>query len=391
MTDRRWYKLWLKGTVMKFDSELWTVDLWGFEVWRVAALTLSIFAGYFGAKLLELAFAFLGKRASARDGAIVASMAKALTSSLSLLGLAMGVRVGVLFLDLEPRLFVVATTIGSVLVVIAIGWVLFNLVEVPATIYQRWSERQDSKLSSMLEPMIRTTLRISVVVLTLVQIAQVISDKPITSIIAGLGIGGLAFALAAQDSLKHLFGSVVIFADRPFEVGDRLVIDGHDGPVEEVGFRSTRIRTLDGHLVTIPNGELVNKCIQNISKRPYIRRICNVTITYDTPPEKIERAVEILREVLDHHEGMDEEFPARVFFNDFNSASLNIIVIYWYHPPAYWDYLAFCQKFNLEVFRRFGEEGIEFAFPTQTLYLAGDPKRPLNVGINELDSLPDES
>jgi len=214
-------------------------------------------------------------------------------------------------------------------------------------------------------------------------VAQVVSDKPVSSILAGLGIGGLAFALAAQDSLKHLFGSVVIFADRPFEVGDRLVVDGHDGPVEEVGFRSTRLRTLDGHLVTIPNGELVNKSIKNISKRPYIRRLCNFTITYDTPPDKVERAVAIIKELLDNHEGMHPDFPPRVYFNDFNSASLNLFVIYWYHPPAYWDFLAFGERFNLAVFRRFGEEGIDFAFPTQTLYLAGDEKRPLNIGLNE--------
>jgi len=163
----------------------------------------------------------------------------------------------------------------------------------------------------------------------------------------------------------------MIFADRPFDVGDRVVVDGHDGPVEHVGLRSTRIRTLEGHLVTVPNGELANKTIHNIGKRPYIRKIMNVTITYDTPPEKVERAVEILREIFDQHEGMDENFPPRVYFNDFNADSLNIIVIFWYHPPAYWDFLDFCERVNLEIFRRYNAEGIDFAFPTQTLFLAG--------------------
>jgi MscS family membrane protein len=107
----------------------------------------------------------------------------------------------------------------------------------------------------------------------------------------------------------------------------------------------------------------------------------NVTITYDTPPEKVERAVAVLRELLENHEGMDAEFPPRVYFNEFNNDSLNIIAIYWYHPPQYWDYLAFSQRLNLEIVRRFADEGIDFAFPTQTLYqtlyLAGDPQRPL--------------
>jgi MscS family membrane protein len=235
----------------------------------------------------------------------------------------------------------------------------------------------------MLVPVIRKSLRITVVILVLVQIIQILSDKPITSIIAGLGIGGIAIALAAQDSIKNIFGSLVLFTDKPFELGDRVVVDGHDGPIEEVGLRSTKIRTLDGHLVTVPNGELANKTIQNIGKRPYIKRIADITITYDTPPEKVDRALEILKELLGNHEGMKEDFPPRIFFNDFNAASLNLRVMYWYHPPDYWAYMDFTERFNKEVFRCFNEEGIDFAFPTQTLYIAGDASRPLSIGIGK--------
>ena len=134
--------------------------------------------------------------------------------------------------------------------------------------------------------------------------------------------------------------------------------------------RSTRIRTLDGHLVTVPNGELANKMIRNISKRPYIKRVANITVTYDTPPEKVELAIQIILEYLDgHNEKMHPDFPNRVFFNNFNDCSLNILVIYWFAPPAYWDFLEFDQQFNMHVLSRFNEEGIEFAFPTRTLYL----------------------
>jgi len=146
-----------------------------------------------------------------------------------------------------------------------------------------------------------------------------------------------------------------------------------------VGMRSTRIRTLSGHVVTIPNGELANKAIENISRRPYIKRVANITVTYDTPPEKVERAVAILKEILDAQpEKLHPDFPTRVFFDDFNAASLNIVVMYWFVPPEYWAFRAFDHAFNMEVLKRFNEEGIEFAFPTQTLYLAGDPNRPLN-------------
>ena len=272
------------------------------------------------------------------------------------------------------------STLSSILLSLAVGYMVYWLVDVPTKWLAKTAGKTESKLDDMLVPIIRKSLRVTVVVLLMVQIAQILSDKPLTSIIAGLGIGGLALALAAQDTVKNFFGSLVLFVDKPFEMGDRIVVDGHDGPVTEVGLRSTKIRTLEGHVVTVPNGELANKAIQNIGKRAHIRRIVDLTITYDTPSKKIDRALEIVKEILDDHEGMDNEFPPRVFFNEFNAASLNIRALYWYHPPNYWDFMAFSERFNKEVFRRFNEEGIDFAFPTQTLYLAGDPSRPLGVG-----------
>lgn len=363
---------------------LTTTELLGVELWRFIALTSAIFLGYTAGKIG--AFLLMRWEMGMRDSReILAICLNSISQTLSFLGIVVGLRLGLLFIPMEAGVASVVLTVTQILLIIAIGFTFFKLVDVPYKIYLRWSAKTDSKLTDMLAPILRASMRIAVVVLTLVQVAQTLSDQPITSIIAGLGIGGLAIALAAQDSIKHIFGSFVIFTDRPFEVGDRLVIDGHDGPVESVGFRSTRIRTLEGHLVTIPNGELVNKNIHNISKRPFIRRILNVTITYDTPPDKVDRAVEVIKEILANHEGMREDMPPRVLFNDFNAASLNILVIYWYFPADFWAYMAFTERFNKELLRRFGEEGIDFAFPSQTLYLAGDRNRPLNVGIQDID------
>lgn len=356
-------------------------DFLGMEVWRILALVVTLFMGFFLGKIGSLALLKTSVALEESKQHLGSIVCCALGRSITFVAIALGIRTGILFLNLPDDFIRLFNTAASVLIVVAIGWTFFNLVDVPYTLYKRWAQKKQSKLTDMISPMLRSSLRIAVVILTIVQVAQVLSDKPITSVIAGLGIGGLAIALAAQDSLKHLFGSIVIFADRPFEVGDRLQIDGVDGPVVEVGFRSTKIRTLDGHLVTIPNGELVNKNILNVTKRPYIRRTLNVTITYDTPPHKVEEAVAIIKDLLKDHEGMDPEFPPRVLFNDFNSTSLNILVIYWYHPPDFWKYMAFTERFNLELLKRFGEAGIDFAFPTQTLHLAGDPKRPLEVGL----------
>ena len=269
----------------------------------------------------------------------------------------------------------------QVLITLAIAHALWVLVEVPNQLFARLAKKTDSKLDDMLAPLIGRSLRTVIVVFTLIHMAQHISGRELGAILASLGIGGLAVALAAQDTIKNFFGSMVILFDKPFELGDRISVDGFDGPVQEVRLRSTRIRTLEGHLVTIPNGEMANKSIRNIAKRPHIRNILSITVTYDTPLEKMRQAKAILEDIFKDHQGMRPDYPARVYFKDFNDASLGFFIIYWFHPPAYWDYLAFTEQVNFAILERFNEAGIEFAFPTQTLYLAGDPNRPLNMNL----------
>jgi MscS family membrane protein len=357
------------------------LEILGNSLWRIMSLfgivLISLVLGRIAKAVLQKA----GVRCENGNRVIMATTLKAISRGAVFLLAAAGISVGLEVLQLKAWVADVSDTVSSVLLSVGIGYFLYWLVDVPTSWFMRVAGKTETRLDDMLVPIVRKSLRVTVVILVLVQIAQTLSNKPITSIIAGLGIGGLALALAAQDTVKNFFGSVVLFVDKSFEMGDRIVVDGQDGSVEEVGFRSTKIRTLDGHLVTVPNGELANKMIRNIGKRPYIKRIANLTVTYDTPPQKIERAIEIVKEILHEHEGMHPDFPPRVYFDEFNAASLNIIVFYWYHPPDYWAYMDFSERFNKEVFRRFGEEGIEFAFPTQTLYLAGDPARPLTIGV----------
>jgi MscS family membrane protein len=263
----------------------------------------------------------------------------------------------------------VCTTIA----VLATGWFIYRLVDVVEHFLRRWTSRTDTTLDDQIVPLIRKTLRVFVVVIVALFVAQNIFHWNIGALVAGLGIGGLAVALAAQSALSNLFGSVTIFADRPFVMGDWVKIQGYEGFIEEVGFRSTRIRGLDGHLVTIPNSVVASGPIDNVARRPSIKRVLDVTVTYDTPPEKMRRGVEILREMLDaRSEHFPEDRPPRVYFSDFNAASLSIIVYYWFAPPDWWEYMAFTHEFNMELLERFNAEGIEFAFPTQTLYLKQD-------------------
>ncbi|MHC4294069.1 MAG: mechanosensitive ion channel family protein [Planctomycetota bacterium] len=258
----------------------------------------------------------------------------------------------------------------KMLTVLAAGWFIFRLVDIIEHFLLKWTSKTDTALDDQLVPLIRKTLRVFVVIVVFLFIAQNIFKWDIGSLIAGLGIGGLAVALAAKDTLSNLFGSVTIFSDRPFHLGDRIKVAGHDGFIEEVGVRSTRIRTLTGHQVIVPNSVVANEPVENIGRRPYIKRVLDVTVTYDTPPNKIERGIEILREMFEARtEHFPDDFPPRVYFNDFNPASLNIVVYYWFTPPDWWEYLEFNHDFNMELLRRFNAEGIEFAFPTQTLYV----------------------
>jgi MscS family membrane protein len=348
---------------------------WG----QVLVLLGWVFGAVLVGAVIQVLLTGFGKAKRFEDRRWVQVAFKALARPIPFLFFSIGLKYGLGTLELSEAVVGIVDSSLSVLFTVAVTFFVYSLVDVVDYGITHITGRTKTKMDDMMAPMVRKSLRIVIVVLALVQIAQILSDKPITSILAGLGVGGLAVALAAQDTIKNFFGSLVIFADKPFELGDRIVVNGHDGGVEEVGFRSTRVRTLDGHLVTVPNGELANMTIQNIGKRPYIKRVMNVTITYDTPPEKVEEALSILRDILDGHEGMDEAFPPRVFFNDYNDCSLNILAIYWYHPPAYWDFLAHAEAVNMELLRRYNEAGIEFAFPTQTVYLASDPSRELKV------------
>jgi len=262
---------------------------------------------------------------------------------------------------------------------IALFWLILLLIGILDVYLKKWAAGTESTIDDMLVPIVGKTLRLFIIVICGIIIVQNLTGLKIGPLLASLGIGGLAVALAAKDSIANFFGTLTILFDKPFQVGQRITIDKYDGIVENVGFRSTQIRTLTGHLVTIPNEKLVNSSVENIGERPYIRWLTNIGITYDTPPDKVEKAVHMIREILENHEGMKDDFPPRVFFNGFNDWSLNIMVIVWYHPPNYWDFQEWLQKTCLEIMRRFEAEDIDFAFPSRTIYMANDDKRQLKL------------
>ena len=260
-------------------------------------------------------------------------------------------------------------------------WFFVRLVALLDNRLQQWAASTESTVDELLVPLVGKTLRVLIIVLGAVFLVQNMTGVKIGPVLASLGIGGIAVALAAKDSIANFFGTLTIVFDKPFQPGERIVIDGNDGVVESVGFRSTRIRTLTGNLLTIPNEKIISSFVENISRRPHIRWLTNIGIPYDTPPEKVETAVAIIKEILAGHEGLREDFPPRVFFNNFNDWSLNIMVVAWYHPPDYWAFQAWVERTCLEIMRRFEAGGIDFAFPSRTIYVAGDDKRRLTLNV----------
>jgi MscS family membrane protein len=265
----------------------------------------------------------------------------------------------------------------------AIIWFIYRLIDIVDVHLKKWAESTESTIDDILAPLVGRTLRVFIIVVGGIVLIQNLTGVKIGPLLASLGVGGLAVALAAREPIANFFGTLTILFDKPFQVGERIVVGDYDGIVESVGFRSSRIRTLTGHLVSIPNEKLVNCNVENITQRPHIRWLTNIGITYDTPPEKTEKAVQIIQGILENHEGMKEDFPPRAFFNGFNDWSLNILVMAWYHPPDYWACQAWLQRTCLEIMRQFKVEGIDFAFPSQTVYVANDEKRQIKLQMLE--------
>jgi MscS family membrane protein len=358
----------------------WLTDysIAGNGLWRIMGLAGSVLVALVLGRLLRLGLNSAARRLAAGSKPILAVASAALARTTGFVSLVVGLNLGLEFLLLNPTVDSLAQASGAVLLVIALGYIAYELVDVVDQSLRRLSSGGASKLDDMLVPIVTASLRLTVVVLALVQIATILSNKPVTSVIAGLGVGGLAVGLAAQDTIKNFFGSLMIFSDRPFELGEEIKVGDIGGKVEAVGFRSTRLRTDDGFLVTIPNGDLAGKTIVNISKRNNLGRQFNLGLAQDLAPEKIERAVAIVREVLLDHEGSQTGSPPRVFFNEFAPNALNLSVAYWYYPPDWWRFVAFNERVNFEILRRFAAEGIALASAAQTLRIEqsgpGEPR-----------------
>jgi MscS family membrane protein len=224
-------------------------------------------------------------------------------------------------------------------------------------------EKSESDFDDQLLPIARKSIKVVLWIMGII-IALSNSGFDVAALIAGLGIGGLALALAAQDTVKNIFGGVMVFIDKPFMIKDRIKVNGMDGFVEEIGVRSTRLRTLEGRLITIPNGQFSDNAVENVTKEPTRKVVINLGLTYDTTPENMEKAMNMLKQiVLDNPKVTDEPLLS---FNSWGDFSMGILLIYYIENPD--DILSAQSEINLEILKQFNAEGLEFAYPTQMVY-----------------------
>ncbi|MCB0395870.1 MAG: mechanosensitive ion channel family protein [Flavobacteriales bacterium] len=248
---------------------------------------------------------------------------------------------------------------------------LYRLVDLVAVYFEKMAERTENTLDDQLIPLIKKSLKIFIILTGSLFVLQQLNFN-VTTILAGLSIGGLAFALAAQDTIKNLFGSLMIFLDRPFQIGDWIKSGDIDGTVEEVGFRSTRVRTFANSLVYVPNGQIADSTVDNLGRRVYRRFKTTIGVTYDTPPALIQAFTDGLKQLVANHPGTRKDY-VEIHLNDFAGSSLNILFYIFFDVPTWSEELKARHEIILGIIELADTLGVQFAFPTQTLHVENFP------------------
>ena len=251
-----------------------------------------------------------------------------------------------------------------ILIAINITWLIARLIDAIIEEYiVPLTEKTESDLDDQILPVVRKSLKVAIWILGII-VALNNAGYDVGALIAGLGIGGLALAMAAKDSVSNIFGGVMIFTDKPFKVGDRIKINGYDGTIEEVGLRTSRMRTLEGRLVTIPNSQFTGNMVENVTLEPTRKVVLNLGLIYDTTPEQMQQAIDLLKEIAHSNPNVEDNYL--VSFNAFGDFALGILFIY--HIKKDSDILDTQTEINLAILNQFNANGLEMAFPTQTIY-----------------------
>ena len=347
----------------------------GVEVWQflgiAVLLAIIVLLRY---AVLRLVWYALRRRIDPERHEFWAREQKRVELPVLLLVGALTVLIGFPVLDFDPDVEKIVDTFASLASAFAATLLGFRLVDVACDYWAVIAARTDSTLDNQLVPLARTVSKIFVAVIGAIFVLQNLGIN-ITSLIAGLGIGGVAVALAAQDTIKNLLGGATILADKPFQVGDWVVIGDFEGTVEQVGFRSTRIRTFADSLITMPNARITDTEVNNMGRRSWRRYSTTLGLAYYTDPDRVQAFAEGVRAIVRANPKMRHDYYI-VEFITFADSSLNIMV-YTFIEAADWnEEMRVRHIFNLDILRLAERLEVDFAFPTQTLHVAETPDQP---------------
>lgn len=345
------------------EYELWgnTLESWGISILIIlGAIVVVKLISLFSRKVLK---PFITRTPNHLDNVIYYSLESPIKFAVMLLGIWIAIHRLV-----YPDNFV--KTIDNayrILIVLDITWVFARLIGGLLEIYLR---KESTGQTHKMMPIIKRTALVLVWIIGIVMALSNIGVN-ISALLGTLGIGGIAFALAAQDTVKNIFGAFTIFTDKPFNIGDTIRVDSFEGTVIDVGARSTKIMDYDKRIITFPNYKITDANIINISSEPKRRVVLNLGLTYDTTPEKMKEALDILKAIPERVENVSSNpsDTTAVFTNYADSA---LVIMYIYFIEKQGDILGVTSNMNMEILSSFNKAGLEFAFPTQTVYIQKD-------------------
>lgn len=346
-----------------FLTEAYGYSAGGVPVGRIVLSATILILAFVIRTLLRSTLRRTGERKLGFAGALARDLIKPAAFLVMILGFYAAVRIHSLspsMADLLRKVFLFFLTVNVL-------WLLMRTVDAVAEQMTSVADGTDSRMDDQLVPILRKLAKFLLVAIGVVFYMQS-NGYPVSGILAGMGIGGLAMALAAQDSIAGIFASVVIFLDKPFMVEDFVEVNGVSGTVEEIGIRSTRIRTVEKTLVTLPNKEIMDSNINNFSRRPMRRTSTTVGVTYDTTPEKMRELLAGLRSLLEDDDMVDSE-TIFVNFAGFGNSSLDVEMRYFINSADYRTWLDNRERINLRIMDIVYDLGLDFAFPSTTVYL----------------------
>ena len=349
-----------------------------FYIWQWLGLMIAILISFLLRFITKIIFYLLikvtRKTSTTWDDKIVVALARPV-------GYFVGITFWFVFLyatGLEGKLYNVFNFILKVLLGANFIYFVYKISDLVVLILKDNSIKAKNPIDDQLIPLLSKTLRILFVTLGILIALQNLGVN-VMGLIAGLGIGGLAIALAAKDTAANLFGSAMIFMDRPFKIGDHILLDNKEGIVEEIGFRSTRIRTWEDSIVSIPNSVVANADIENMGVRRWRRNVIILNLTYDTSPEKMEAFLEGIKNIVKKNPLVVAD-TMNIAFQNFDSSSLNVLMQFGLAVDTLPKNLEGRQKIFFEVIRLAKELGVDFAYPTSTLHVETLPdKKPARV------------